>query len=146
MGAVRLTPLPPRTAVVALVGVLPGSSASAAAKPAARAQRRAAGVAARAQSDASDKVQELITTAQDTWEQTENKTTVASAAGITFILIVLADAVLTRLNGFPLLPSLLELVGIGYSGYFIYRYALFKPDREELVNKIKSYRSKIGLE
>ena len=70
----------------------------------------------------------------------------ASAAGITLLLIVVFDAVLTRLNGFPLLPSFLELVGIGYSGYFIYRYALFKPDREELVNKISSYRSKIGLE
>ena len=123
---------------------LPRRPVLGAAKAAAGARR--AGVAARAQSDASDKVQELITTAQDTWEQTENKTTVASAAGITFLLIVVADAVLTRLNGFPLLPSLLELVGIGYSGYFIYRYALFKPDREELVAKISSYREKIGLQ
>ena len=43
----------------------------------------------------------------------------------------------------PLLPFIFELVGISYSGYFVYRYLLFKPDREELGEKIDDIKSKI---
>lgn len=34
-------------------------------------------------------------------------------------------------------------MGISYSGYFVYRYLLFKPDREELGEKIDDIKSKI---
>jgi hypothetical protein len=33
----------------------------------------------------------------------------------------------------PQLPKLMELVGLGYTAWFVYRYLLFKDSREELV-------------
>uniref|UniRef100_A0A0C9RND8 TSA: Wollemia nobilis Ref_Wollemi_Transcript_8761_920 transcribed RNA sequence n=1 Tax=Wollemia nobilis TaxID=56998 RepID=A0A0C9RND8_9CONI len=43
----------------------------------------------------------------------------------------------------PLLPSSFEFIGILFSGWFVYRYLLFQPDREELVKKIKDAVSQI---
>ncbi|XP_011009830.1 PREDICTED: protein CURVATURE THYLAKOID 1C, chloroplastic-like [Populus euphratica] len=37
----------------------------------------------------------------------------------------------------PVVPSALEFVGILYSSWFIYRYLLLKPNREELFQIIK---------
>ena len=106
----------------------------------ARAGRRAPVVAA---SDLPPKVDELIATAKDTWEETENKPTVISAAGITLIGLTALDAILNRLNGIPFLPFILQSVGTIYTGYFVYRYLLFKPDREELLSKVDDLKGKI---
>ncbi|XP_078151511.1 protein CURVATURE THYLAKOID 1D, chloroplastic-like isoform X2 [Carex rostrata] len=43
----------------------------------------------------------------------------------------------------PLLPGFFEYIGILYSSWFVYRYLLFKPDREELGTIIKSSISRI---
>ncbi|KAI9093988.1 hypothetical protein K1719_026986 [Acacia pycnantha] len=45
----------------------------------------------------------------------------------------------------PLIPGVLEVVGIGYSGWFAYKNLLNKPDREALLQKIKdTYNEIIG--
>lgn len=41
------------------------------------------------------------------------------------------------------LPKLFELVGLGYSAWFTYRYLLFKSSREELVDDIEALKKKI---
>ncbi|KMZ65597.1 Protein CURVATURE THYLAKOID 1C, chloroplastic [Zostera marina] len=37
----------------------------------------------------------------------------------------------------PLIPSVMEFVGIAFSSWFIYNCLLFKPDREKLVTNVK---------
>ena len=41
------------------------------------------------------------------------------------------------------LPKLLELVGLTYTGWFVYRYLLFKESREELVEEVNQIKAKI---
>ena len=48
-----------------------------------------------------------------------------------------------RLPRPPQLPKLFELVGLGYTTWFTYRYLLFKSSREELVEDIESLKKKI---
>lgn len=43
----------------------------------------------------------------------------------------------------PQLPKIFELVGLGYSAWFTYRYLLFKSSREELVEDIEALKKKI---
>ncbi|XVF26776.1 hypothetical protein REPUB_Repub14bG0047700 [Reevesia pubescens] len=43
----------------------------------------------------------------------------------------------------PLIPNVLEFIGILFSSWFIYRYLLFKPDREELFQIINKSISEI---
>lgn len=50
----------------------------------------------------------------------------------------------TSVNGIPLLPKLFELVGLGYSAWFTYRYLLFKSSRQELVNDLEDLKKKIS--
>lgn len=65
---------------------------------------------------------------------------------ITNILLVLAAfialrvlfAVLAAFNSIPLLAPTFQLIGIFYSVWFINRYLLKKPNREELIEKLQS--------
>jgi hypothetical protein len=41
------------------------------------------------------------------------------------------------------LPKVMELIGLGYTGWFAYRYLLFKSNRKELVSEIEELKSKI---
>jgi len=43
----------------------------------------------------------------------------------------------------PQIPKLFELVGLGYTAWFVYRYLLFKDSREELVKDVDSLKKKI---
>ncbi|CAI0469736.1 unnamed protein product [Linum tenue] len=42
------------------------------------------------------------------------------------------------------LPKIMELVGLGYTGWFVYRYLLFKQSRKELATDIETLKKKIA--
>jgi len=86
----------------------------------------------------------IIKDLQDKWDKVENKTgfIVYTVGG--FTLVWLSSTILGALNGVPLLPRVFELVGLGYSAWFTYRYLLFKSSREELVQDIEALKKKIG--
>ncbi|HBL09964.1 MAG TPA: isoleucine--tRNA ligase [Cyanobacteria bacterium UBA11162] len=52
-------------------------------------------------------------------------------------------AVLSAINYLPLVPNVLELIGIGYSAWFVKRYLLFETNREELLGKVRSLKTEI---
>jgi hypothetical protein len=58
-------------------------------------------------------------------------------------LLIAASALLDFLNKLPLLPSVFELVGFGYSGWFIYRYLLLANTRKELTEAIATWKNKV---
>ncbi|XP_020584772.1 protein CURVATURE THYLAKOID 1C, chloroplastic [Phalaenopsis equestris] len=77
------------------------------------------------------------------WESNEDRIALvglgfASIAGVWASLNLIA--VIDRL---PVLPTVLEFVGILFSWWFIYRYLLFKPDREEFFKIIKDSLSDV---
>ncbi|XP_028789271.1 protein CURVATURE THYLAKOID 1C, chloroplastic isoform X4 [Neltuma alba] len=47
-------------------------------------------------------------------------------------LTVIKSVQNVAIDKLPLIPGLLELIGILFSSWFTYRYLLFKPDRQEL--------------
>jgi hypothetical protein len=52
-------------------------------------------------------------------------------------------AILNAINDVPLLAPTFELIGIGYSGWFIYRYLLRATNRKELVGEIADLKGQI---
>jgi len=60
-----------------------------------------------------------------------------AAGGITLKVTL---AVLDSLNDIPLLSTAMELVGMGYSGWFVYRYLLRASNRQELSAEIDSIK------
>nr|WP_242541187.1 CAAD domain-containing protein [Phormidium pseudopriestleyi] len=52
-------------------------------------------------------------------------------------------AVLEVLNGIPLVQPTFEIVGMAYSGWFIYRYLLSAATRQELSAKVEEIKEQI---
>ncbi|CAK9196455.1 unnamed protein product, partial [Sphagnum troendelagicum] len=76
--------------------------------------------------DASKQFEELYTDLKAKWDGVENKTTVGVYAGGAIVALWLSSTIVGAINSLPLLPKLMELIGLGYTGWFIYRYLLFK--------------------
>lgn len=56
----------------------------------------------------------------------------------------LSSTLVGAVNGIPLLPKLLELVGLGYTSWFVYRYLLFKSSRQELAADLEELKKKVA--
>lgn len=68
--------------------------------------------------------------------------TVGVAVAIPITLKVTAT-VLDSIAYLPLVADILQLVGIGYSGWFVNRYLLRAPNRQELVQKARSLKTEV---
>ncbi|MCI24256.1 protein CURVATURE THYLAKOID 1A chloroplastic-like, partial [Trifolium medium] len=60
------------------------------------------------------------------WDAVENKSTVLVYGGGALVAVWLSSILVGAINSVPLLPKIMELVGLGYTGWFVYRYLLFK--------------------
>ncbi|XP_022156982.1 protein CURVATURE THYLAKOID 1B, chloroplastic [Momordica charantia] len=86
---------------------------------------------------------EFIKKAQEAWDKVEDKYAVSSLAVAGFVGVWASAGVVSAIDRLPLVPGLLELVGIGYTGWFAYKHVVFKPDREAFVKKLKETYSEI---
>eukprot|EP00878_Enallax_costatus_P001122 GHUV01001259.1.p1 GENE.GHUV01001259.1~~GHUV01001259.1.p1 ORF type:complete len:145 (+),score=40.93 GHUV01001259.1:125-559(+) len=101
-------------------------------------------VAVKAQdTDTSVEVDKIVKDLQDKWDRVENKTSVVLYGAGAVVLLWFSNTLVGALNGIPLVPKLMELVGLGYTSWFIYRYLLFKSSREELVRDVDELKKKI---
>ncbi|NP_001150124.2 uncharacterized protein LOC100283753 [Zea mays] len=99
------------------------------------------GVAVRATSGgegATEEVPEIVKAAQDAWDKVEDKYAVATIGVAAIVALWTVVGAIKAIDKLPLLPGVLEIVGIGYTGWFTYRNLVFQPDREALIGKIKS--------
>lgn len=87
---------------------------------------------------------ELFTDLKEKWDGVENKSTVLLYGGGAIIAVWLSSILIGAINSVPLLPKILELVGLGYTGWFVYRYLLFKSSRKELATDIEVLKKKIA--
>ncbi|PWA53715.1 hypothetical protein CTI12_AA330020 [Artemisia annua] len=85
---------------------------------------------------------ELFDDLKEKWDALENKPTVIVYGGGAVVAIWLFSIFISAVNSVPLLPKILELVGLGYTGWFVYRYLLFKSSRRELATDIESIKKK----
>ncbi|KAK7349462.1 hypothetical protein VNO77_06847 [Canavalia gladiata] len=86
---------------------------------------------------------ELFTDLKEKWDALENKSTVLLYGGGAIVAIWLSSILVGAINSVPLLPKIMELVGLGYTGWFVYRYLLFKSSRKELATDIDALKKKI---
>lgn len=62
-------------------------------------------------------------------------------SGVVTVKVTLA--VLDAINDIPLLAPVFELVGIGYTAWFVYRYLLKVETRQELSEEFKSLKGQV---
>lgn len=58
--------------------------------------------------------------------------------------IAVADGVLARLNAIPLFAPTFELVGLGFTGWFVFRYLLYADTRQELLAEYHEIKDRIA--
>ena len=87
---------------------------------------------------------ELLSDLKEKWDALDNKSTVIIYGGGAIIAVWLSSIVVGAINSVPLLPKIMELVGLGYTGWFVYRYLLFKSSRKELAEDIEQLKKKIA--
>ncbi|CAL1398682.1 unnamed protein product [Linum trigynum] len=87
---------------------------------------------------------EIFTDLKEKWDAVENKSTVLVYGGGAIVAVWLSSILVGAINSVPLLPKIMELVGLGYTGWFVYRYLLFKQSRKELATDIETLKKKIA--
>ncbi|MGB0563612.1 MAG: CAAD domain-containing protein [Spirulinaceae cyanobacterium] len=60
-----------------------------------------------------------------------------------FITVKLTLALLSAINDVPLMAPIFEIIGIGYTGWFVYRYLWKAESRSELSQDLATLKSKI---
>lgn len=93
--------------------------------------------------DTSAALEDVLKKVQEAWEKTDDKVAIAGLGVAGLVALWAAAGLINAIDKLPLVPNFFEIVGILFSGWFVYRYLLFKPDREELFKIIDETKSKI---
>ena len=88
--------------------------------------------------------EKILADLSEKWEKTEDKTSVIVYTTGAFAALWFSSTIIGAVNHLPLLPKVLELVGLGYSAWFVYRYLLFKTSRQELLADIEELKKKVA--
>ncbi|GAB2271884.1 hypothetical protein Dimus_006713 [Dionaea muscipula] len=88
---------------------------------------------------------EIVKKIIEAWDKVEDKYAVISLALAAGIVLWGSTGLVAAIDRLPVVPGVFELVGIGFTGWFTYRNLIFKPDREELIAKLKElYKEILG--
>eukprot|EP00891_Asterochloris_glomerata_P004560 jgi/Astpho2/4560/Aster-00142 len=88
-------------------------------------------------------VEKIVQDLQARWDRVEDKTSVAAYGVGAVVLLWFSSTIVSAVNAVPVLPKLLELVGLGYTAWFTYRYLLFKSSRQELLQDVEELKKKV---
>ncbi|KAL5756068.1 hypothetical protein ACOSQ2_020814 [Xanthoceras sorbifolium] len=80
---------------------------------------------------------------QNVWDKSEDRLGLIGLGFAAVVALWASANLITTIDKLPLIPNALELIGILFSTWFIYRYLLFKPDREELFEIINKSLSNV---
>merc|ERR1712093_561667 len=106
--------------------------------------RYSSGMVRSNKSESSIEISRVLKDLSDRWDKVEDKTSVVLYGSGAIVLLWLASTIVGSVSNIPLLPKLMELVGLSYTAWFTYRYLLMKTTRQELVEDIEELKKKIS--
>ncbi|MGL5064768.1 MAG: CAAD domain-containing protein [Microcoleus sp.] len=77
------------------------------------------------------------------YEQYKSPLTVVGVIVATIISLKVLFGIVHELNDIPLLAPTFELIGIGYTAWFVYRYLLKSSNRQQLGQEIQALKEQI---
>lgn len=98
----------------------------------------------RAETETSVDVDKVVKDLQEKWDKVENKTSVVVYGAGAVVAVWFSSTLISAINAIPVIPKVLELVGLGYTAWFTYRYLLFKSSREELGKEVEELKKKVA--
>ncbi|XP_039122638.1 protein CURVATURE THYLAKOID 1C, chloroplastic isoform X3 [Dioscorea cayenensis subsp. rotundata] len=107
-------------------------------------RKRCFTVVAKAVGDDSDSSSgSFVKYVRNAWNNSEDRLALVGLGFAAIAAFWASSSLIAAIDKLPFIPSALEFIGIWFSWWFIYRYILFKPDREELVRNVKNSISDI---
>ncbi|GMI78021.1 CURVATURE THYLAKOID 1C [Hibiscus trionum] len=86
----------------------------------------------------------IVKSVRNVWDKSDEDKLGLIGLGFAAIVALWASTnVISAVDKLPIIPVVLEIIGILFSTWFVYRYLLFKPDREELYQIINKTISQI---
>lgn len=79
----------------------------------------------------------------DVWGEYNQPLTLIALALLAIVSVAIADGILDVLNAIPLVAPSLELIGLGYTGWFIWRYLIYAEKRQELATDYEALKNRI---
>lgn len=86
---------------------------------------------------------ELFRQAGDLYETYQKPLTLLGVLLVALLGIAISNGVLNVLNAIPLAKPILELIGICYLGWFIWRYLRYADTRQELVQEYRHLKTQV---
>ncbi|RWV95011.1 hypothetical protein GW17_00042401 [Ensete ventricosum] len=61
----------------------------------------------------------------------------------TLVALLILSAIISSIDSIPLFSKVMEVVGLGFTVWFSFRYLIFKENRVELVSELDDLKQKI---
>jgi len=87
-------------------------------------------------------IEQLPATISDLHQKYPNLPAIIGYGTLSFITVYLSLAILSAIDGIPVLGTMFEWVGLAYGIWFGIRYLLFDRDRQELKLKLQAVTEK----
>ena len=81
-----------------------------------------------------DKANELVA---DVADRPAYYTKLAGYIAGGLVVLTIVKSVVSAVDSIPVLPGALELIGLGYTAWFVWRYLIFSESREELLSELE---------
>ncbi|KAK1285639.1 Uncharacterized protein QJS10_CPB20g00675 [Acorus calamus] len=85
----------------------------------------------------SSESESIVKYVSNAWSTPEDRIALAGLGFAAIVALWASTNLIGAIDKLPFVPGVLEFIGILFSWWFVYRYLLFKPDREELLRSAK---------
>ncbi|ERN02903.1 protein CURVATURE THYLAKOID 1D, chloroplastic [Amborella trichopoda] len=73
----------------------------------------------------------------------ENTYSIFLYGGGALLALWISSVIVRALDSIPLFPQVMEVVGLGFTAWFSYRYLIFKKSRDELLVRIEELKQQV---
>ncbi|KAL3335317.1 hypothetical protein AABB24_031499 [Solanum stoloniferum] len=102
-------------------------------------------ITAKATSESSESLSSpsVVKSVKNIWDNPEDRIAIIGLGIAAIVGFWASSNFVAAIDSVPLIPGVFEFIGILFSSWFVYRYLLFKPNRQELFQGINKSISDI---
>ncbi|KAL4433085.1 hypothetical protein ABPG77_006512 [Micractinium sp. CCAP 211/92] len=100
---------------------------------------------AEAGSALSDAATTLLATAQTKWEESDNKPAIVATGFAALFALYITNGIVSTIDRLPVVHTLFELLGVGVTAWFAYKWFFVPGEREVITSDVKAWARDIGI-
>jgi len=80
------------------------------------------------------------------WEASDEKPTIIFFGFSALLALYFTNGIVGAVDKLPLLSTIFELIGMGFTGYTAYRFFLVPGEKETITSTVSSFAKKVGID